>query len=120
MATICASVPVFWPVLTSKLDQIFVTQEIKIERAHRFSTIDDEYELQRGASGDLEYGVHSRDTSQSSLHDGDSKAYQSKSKDTHYKDRYIRAQVDPLSDRGRVESEITAQPLARKHSKNDQ
>jgi hypothetical protein len=117
VATICASVPVFWPVLTSRLDKIFVTQEIKIERAHRFSTIDDEYELQRGTSGENGFGSQSRGTSQSSLHRAESKGAQTVTKERHYKDSYIMAQVDPLSDRGRVESEISAQPAVRKQSK---
>ncbi|KAK9775531.1 hypothetical protein AB5N19_08694 [Seiridium cardinale] len=110
VSTICASVPVFWPVLTSKMDKILVTQEIKIERAHRFSTIDDEYEMQRGTGGEGPlFGAHSRGTSESSLHRAESKGVQTTTKDAHYKDRYIMAQVDPLSDRGgRVESEITA------------
>ncbi|KAH8195301.1 hypothetical protein TruAng_010524 [Truncatella angustata] len=117
IATICASVPVFWPVLTSKLDKIFVTKEIQIERAHRFSTIDDEYELQRQTSGEGGFGAHSRGTSQSSLHRADSKGVQTTTKNAHYKDRYIMAQVDPLSVVGKVESEITSQPLGRKQSR---
>jgi hypothetical protein len=117
-ATICASVPVFWPVLTARLDKIFVTQEIKIERTHRFSTIDDDYELQHsptgsGASKESEglYGVHSRDTSQSSL------TMVGRQKGGHYNDKYIAAQVDPLSSVGRVELQISADPKARKGSK---
>ncbi|KAI0130455.1 hypothetical protein BJ170DRAFT_315599 [Xylariales sp. AK1849] len=114
LATICASVPVFWPVLTSKLDKILVTQEIKIEREHRFSAIDDEYELQRNGDGEYPSEVlHSRTTSESSLHRAQSRP----GKDGHYKDKYIMAQVNPLSSVGTVESEITSQPTGRKQSR---
>ncbi|KAI1859314.1 uncharacterized protein JN550_012123 [Neoarthrinium moseri] len=116
VATICASVPVFWPVLTSKLGHIFVTQEIKIERAHRFSTIEDEYELERGTRGGRRFRERRRRASGSGPHTQGSKII-IQSNTIHYKDKYVVAQVDPLSDMGRVESEITAQPLSRKQSR---
>lgn len=122
MATICASTPIFWPVLTAKLDKIFVTQEIKIEREHRFSAIEDEYELQRSNSDGEPYRsdtIHSRGTSQSSLTRKESRAAAKTTKDGHYTDKYIMAQVDPLSNAGSVQSQITAQPMpsGRKQSK---
>ncbi|KAI1850926.1 hypothetical protein JX266_003591 [Neoarthrinium moseri] len=116
VATICASVPVFWPVLTSKLGHIFVTQEIKIERAHRFSTIEDKYELERGTRGGRRFRERRRRASGSGPHTQGSKII-IQSNTIHYKDKYVVAQVDPLSDMGRVESEITAQPLSRKQSR---
>lgn len=117
VATICASVPVFWPVISSRIDKIFVTQEIKIERVHRFSTIEDDYELQR-TSEEGGFATRSRGTSESSLQPAGSKGPQVATiKDEHYKDRYIMAQVDPLCDTGRVESQITSQPMAKKQSK---
>ncbi|KAK6865894.1 hypothetical protein PG995_002422 [Apiospora arundinis] len=41
-AAVCASVPIFWPVLSNKLGGIFVTQEIEIRRETRFFQMDDE------------------------------------------------------------------------------
>lgn len=45
-AIICASIPIFWPVIISKMPQIFVTQEVHVTRAAR-SPINNnvEYEL---------------------------------------------------------------------------
>jgi hypothetical protein len=119
IATICASIPVFWPVVQASMDKIFVTQEIKIEREHRFSAIEDDFELQRGTSGGEQYAsdtVHSRATSQSSLTRNEPRVAKS-GKDGHYADRYIMAQVDPLSSVGKVHSEITAQHITKKQSR---
>ncbi|KAK6222013.1 hypothetical protein LQW54_001236 [Pestalotiopsis sp. IQ-011] len=56
VATICASVPVFWPVLTSSLEEIFVTKEIQIVSETR----GDEFELhsRSGSTGTFD-GYHS-------------------------------------------------------------
>ena len=32
LAAVCAALPVFWPVLTTRLDQIFVTTEVTVTR----------------------------------------------------------------------------------------
>ncbi|KAK7916888.1 hypothetical protein PG985_010496 [Apiospora marii] len=148
-ATICASIPVFWPVLTARLDKVFVTREIKIERIHRFETVDedldgcggkygDDVELQRtrsnsngvnaalgsnpvvvGANG---LSPHSRATSESSLArtrsgGNGTNQYGGSSTNMHYMDEYVAAQVDPLSSMGKVELEISAQPMSRKVSR---
>ncbi|ORY60675.1 uncharacterized protein BCR38DRAFT_467728 [Pseudomassariella vexata] len=118
VAGICASIPVFWPVLTAELDRIFVTQEIKIERAHRFSNMGDaeEYELQRGTTAELQHterSLHSRTTSEESLNQNpDSK--QARVKESHYMDEYVAAQVDPLNVTHGVESHITSQGMVKK------
>ncbi|CAJ2503364.1 Uu.00g107580.m01.CDS01 [Anthostomella pinea] len=91
-ASICASVPVFWPVLTARIEEILVTREIQITRAHRFSGDgDDRVELQ-----------HSRTGSEASL--------APLGKQVHYNDDFVRDQVDPLRQKPSyaVESEITA------------
>lgn len=129
-ASICASMPVFWPVLTASLDKIFVTQEIKIERVHRFETVDDSIELQREVSGrgpgsgsEAEAGeaprggsLHSRVGSEASLNRSMS-GQRAGTRQDHYMDEYIAAQVDPLRSLGKTESEVTAQPVSRKPSK---
>ncbi|CAJ2511101.1 Uu.00g067260.m01.CDS01 [Anthostomella pinea] len=55
LCSICASIPVFWPVITGNLGKIFVTQEVHITRKHRRLSGGDEeddarYELQPSAS----------------------------------------------------------------------
>ncbi|TKW48601.1 hypothetical protein CTA1_3292, partial [Colletotrichum tanaceti] len=42
LATICASLPVFWPTLQKNLNQIFITKEVEItSEIRRFSTLED-------------------------------------------------------------------------------
>lgn len=126
-ASICASMPVFWPVLTARLDKIFVTQEVKIERVHRFETVEDSIELQREVSGGGHgagegpggVSLHSRVGSEASLNRTLSGQHAG-SRQSHYMDEYIAAQVDPLCSLGKTESEVTAQPVARKPSKGGQ
>ncbi|KAI0136766.1 hypothetical protein BJ170DRAFT_710803 [Xylariales sp. AK1849] len=89
-ASICACVPVFWPVLTARIDHIFVTQEIKITRERRFSAEgDDEIELHDNKTGSL----HSQSgsiTSQSQMH------LTKSGKEGHYMDDYSMEHVNPL------------------------
>lgn len=44
LASICASIPVFWPVVEKQLGKIFVTQEIRVTHHNRLSEVDD-YEM---------------------------------------------------------------------------
>ncbi|ETS78989.1 hypothetical protein PFICI_08842 [Pestalotiopsis fici W106-1] len=103
-ASICACVPVFWPALTARMDQIFVTQEIKITRERRFSEEgDDEIELQDS---------NSRTLSMSSQHN-------LTKKEMHYMDDYVIEQVDPLRDKTRnveVSTELPSKTVGRKQS----
>jgi hypothetical protein len=86
------------------MDQIFVTQEIKITRERRFSEEgDDEIELQDS---------HSRTLSMSSQHN-------LTKKDMHYMDDYVIEQVDPLRDKTRnveVSTELPSKTVGRKQS----
>ena len=139
--------------LTARLDKVFVTREIKIERIHRFEAVDedrcadddkygDDIELQRtrtadsrtddfGGHGQIHYhqessnsnnnnnNPHSRSTSQTSLQQTQSnkQRYGPGGSNMHYMDEYVAAQVDPLSSMGKVELEISAQPMSRKTSR---
>ncbi|KAI0159273.1 hypothetical protein BJ166DRAFT_327327 [Pestalotiopsis sp. NC0098] len=47
-ASICASVPIFWPVLSPYLGAIFVTQEVSVEHEYRDGFADEE---SKGSSG---------------------------------------------------------------------
>lgn len=106
-ASVCACVPVFWPVLTARIDQIFVTQEVKITRERRFSGDgDDEIELHDG-----ENSMHSRAgsvTSQSQMH--------LTKKTAHYMDDYVMEQVDPLRMKTSVSTELISKNLHKKKS----
>ena len=70
LASICASVPIFWPILSERIGSIFVTKEIDIVREDRFSRL----ESRSGSEVEL----------------------QETGRDGHYKDSYVMDQVDPL------------------------
>lgn len=46
-AIICASIPIFWPVIVSALPQIFVTQEVRVTHQYRSSETNTIYEMRR-------------------------------------------------------------------------
>ncbi|KAH8681765.1 hypothetical protein BX600DRAFT_31080 [Xylariales sp. PMI_506] len=46
-ASICASVPIFWPVLSPYLGAIFVTQEVSVE--HEYRDVDEESKIQHSS-----------------------------------------------------------------------
>ncbi|ORY62362.1 uncharacterized protein BCR38DRAFT_238396 [Pseudomassariella vexata] len=111
----CASIPVFWPVLTESIDKIFVTHEVTIERSTRFSLVGDGYaddgvNLHGLICGD---GQHSQPTSQASLNPKDS----TKSPrlevppGTYYVDKYFTGHLEPWSSSRQVESVISAQNI---------
>jgi hypothetical protein len=74
LASICASVPVFWPVLTKQIANIFVTKEIEMHFEER-------YELPSRSASTVELAGSTQHWKDSS---------------SHYNDTYIRDQVDPL------------------------
>ena len=84
-ASICASVPVFWPVLTQQLGKIFVTKEFAVVHEER-------YDL------DAIHSPTSRTGSEAELR-SDLRSQPSKlsSKEAHYDDAFVLRQVDPLS-----------------------
>lgn len=86
-ASVCASVPIFWPVLRN-LDwgKIFVTQEVDITRETRYME-DDEDRLTHGTT-------HSRTGSETDLGAGSGRG--SRNKETYYQDSYVLSQVDPF------------------------
>ncbi|KAI1372497.1 hypothetical protein F4677DRAFT_264072 [Hypoxylon crocopeplum] len=87
-ASICASVPIFWPVLRDlEWGKIFVTQEVNITRETRYME-DDEDRLTRNTT-------HSRTGSEADL-GGNHSHKGSRNKETYYQDSYVLSQVDPL------------------------
>lgn len=77
LATICASLPVFWPVIKENLGRILVTREVDVTRETRdFSTINNHWE-----DSDT-YALEVVPSTQKPLHD----------------QRYMLSQIDPLRD----------------------
>lgn len=111
LASICACVPIFWPVLSARVERIFVTQEIKITRAQRYSLDgDDQIELAQSENG----SSHSRSGSIAKLQQSTSSSIQPDTS-KHYMDEYVREQVDPLRDTRTVQSEITCPKKKESH-----
>lgn len=121
ITAICASVPVFWPVLSSSIDKIFVTQEIKITRVQRYSTeddADDQIEL-NNSMGALAHGrsesLHSKAGSETSI-----VGMSRPEKKVHYQDNYVIDQVDPLRRNNfAVESEVVSQSIKKQRSRQN-
>lgn len=125
IASMCASVPIFWPTLKARLDEIFVTREITIttrnRRSNRFSNdIGDAIELQRTASEARDNrwkrcpSIAGSESSQSRL----AEPAPVGKKSGHYMDDYIIDQVDPLRKKGPfiVEAEVVSDGLRRQKS----
>ena len=86
LASICASIPIFWPVLSRRLEMIFVTKEVEVNYEDRGSDVGtDNHET------DPKEGLGSEGSETCSK-----KAGWSNGNWTHYEDEYIRDQVDPL------------------------
>jgi hypothetical protein len=81
-AAICASIPIFWPVLEAKWGTIFITQEIKITREDRY--LDDE---------DHASSHHGRTGSEVELKRAESNH---STGGTNYNDMFVMRSVDPL------------------------
>lgn len=67
LASIVASVPVFWPMLTHGWDAIFVTQEVHVTRHHRRLSGHDQFELGSTFSPSRRSSRRTRNTSDGSL-----------------------------------------------------
>lgn len=116
IASICASVPIFWPRLKARLDEIFVTREVTItmnRRSNRFSAdANDTIELHRTASEDRE-NMWKRCPSRTGSESSQSRLAEVapvEKRTQHYMDDFILDQVDPLRKKGAfvVESEIVS------------
>ena len=100
----CASMPVFWPVLEKSLSQIFVTNEVRISTEHRhIEEAGRGYELDGRMGSIKSMSGNSRESLTREPTRTDLNA--------HYKDQYILAQVDPFGNEvGGVETEIATKP----------
>ena len=115
LASICASVPVFWPMLTQSLNKIFVTQEVHVVHQHRRLSGEehgedgDDFELRVSESGASTHHMHSHKGSESSLNlvhakHGAHSPQLSTTKavpltapqNAHYSDKYVASRVAPL------------------------
>ncbi|KAH9898802.1 hypothetical protein F4778DRAFT_771802 [Xylariomycetidae sp. FL2044] len=102
LASICASIPIFWPVIKENFNKIFVTQEVHITHQHRrLSGGEDQIELQTSDSH------HSRVDSDVSLN-AISSSMSKTAPELHYQDKYVMNSVIPL---GIDKKEATSESL---------
>ncbi|KAF2872343.1 hypothetical protein BDV95DRAFT_380891 [Massariosphaeria phaeospora] len=112
LAIMCASIPIFWPVIEKSLAQIFVTREVRVTEHRR---LDDEqglaYELEHNHKMGMERSASlksdggqsreslTREVSHSSGNEASVGGGRGGGDDLgrHYKDHYVVAQVDPLA-----------------------
>lgn len=113
-ASICASIPIFWPVLSTKFNEIFITREIIITQEHRRLS-----DLGEGAGFELWRSRSSSSGQQGSIYPaGESEirldSVNTQGKSLNYIDRYVLDQVDPLraDKKVGVESTVTVGPLS--------
>ena len=110
LASICASVPVFWGVLEvaviDQWDKIFVTKEVTVVRSsrHEHGDGDDERDLTHRSSSRNESITTDFDTELSDIVSDPRK----KTTD-HYKDEFVRAHIDPLQCDGLGDTKIESQ-----------
>lgn len=84
-AAICASIPIFWPVLEARWGSIFITQEIKITREDRYAEAEeDRFSLRSGRGGSE---IELKRTESGHSQGGG---------DAHYNDMFVMQSVDPL------------------------
>lgn len=118
LAIMCASMPIFWPILEKSISAIFITREIHVTEHRRIDEHGLAFELEHttrlkgdgeGREGSIKSDSgHSRE----SLTRGQSTAAEL---DVHYKDQYVVAQVDPFASQNElagneVEVETMAKP----------
>ncbi|KAI5918801.1 hypothetical protein F4810DRAFT_715164 [Camillea tinctor] len=93
LASICASIPVFWPVITESINKIFVTQEVHVTHQHRRLSGDDDdrYELQQTSTPQSQHSRVGSEVSLKLVLTGAKSQVQD-----HYKDSYVKNSVLPL------------------------
>jgi hypothetical protein len=98
IATICASVPFFWPVITEAINKIFVTYEFNVSTESRFG--DDQIELAHTKSKGSKGSIRSVESRYGDMKPG------SRSHSTPYGDDYIQSQVNPFADEFQTRSTV--------------
>jgi hypothetical protein len=99
LAIMCASMPIFWPVIEESFAAIFVTREVQITEQRRYSFADRglAYELEHSDAMQRQPSVKTQSTSRESLvitRELSGKQHL----DDHYRDPYLAAHVDPFGD----------------------
>lgn len=106
IASLCATIPFFWPMLKQQLNKIFVVHEFSVSTESRFHPHDDDaVELAPTQSGNREKSTATEDVrslgSKSAYHHTDEEHQIGR-----YGDDFFRSQADPFADDFRTETAI--------------
>ena len=109
----CASMPIFWPIVEESFAAIFVTHEVHVTAEHRRYSFGDHglaYELEHSHTMRRQSSVKTQSTSRESLVITREESGKNGARE-HYQDQYVTAQVDPFGDgaRGGVQTDVEAQ-----------
>ena len=108
LAIMCASVPIFWPVIEAKFSHIFVTHEVRITEHQRLDDHGIGYELEHTGSLKSQRSMSGNRTSEEEL-----TRENTRNPFGHYKDPYVVAHVNPLAEDvpgTGVETEVQSKP----------
>ncbi|KAH8896470.1 hypothetical protein GQ53DRAFT_838575 [Thozetella sp. PMI_491] len=99
VASICASVPVFWPVIERHFGKIFITQEVEVTREARWTAheLDDRSELTGQG------GQYRSDASDGELTKGDNLQ---PGEMNHYVEEYVMGRWDPITGAGNAKATV--------------
>ncbi|KAF9738537.1 hypothetical protein PMIN06_001699 [Paraphaeosphaeria minitans] len=117
LAIMCASMPIFWPVIEESFAAIFVTREIQITEQRRYSFADRglAYELEHSDTMRRQASVKTQSTSRESL--VVTREVSGKNLQEHYRDPYVTATVDPFGDMAQERLAVRTDVAARKKDK---
>ncbi|KAF2441746.1 hypothetical protein P171DRAFT_456729 [Karstenula rhodostoma CBS 690.94] len=117
LAIMCASMPIFWPVLQESIAAIFVTHEVQVTEQRRYSFADRglAYELEHRDAMRRHSSVKTQSTSRESL--VIAREVSGKNAHQHYRDPYLAAQVDPFGDTAQEQPVMRTDVVAKKKDK---
>lgn len=101
VASLCASIPFFWPIIAQQINKIMVMYEFNVSSEPRYQE-EEEIELTNAKSAPSMIGSTKGSTKESTI------------EVQHYKDDFIGQQVDPFAEGLRVETVAVAQGGSKK------
>lgn len=103
VASLCASIPFFWPIIAQQINKIMVMYEFNVSSESRYK--DDEVELANTESWLVKTkSASSRDDGVSMKSGSRGKVSGPTTKTTHYTDDFVQNHVNPFSEEFRVET----------------
>ncbi|KAB5518660.1 hypothetical protein GE09DRAFT_1065992 [Coniochaeta sp. 2T2.1] len=108
IATLVASIPFFWPIISEQLSKIFVKYEFNVSVESRY------YQTDNGDDDDVELTPASKTKSVTTVDDvtEPAKTATKQGKQTHYQDDFVQHMVDPFGEQYRTDTSAKPQPAS--------